>query len=225
MSWFTLESLTAAIGRAAVDGTVSKVWPGSPGPSRSSFDDIGMLPFGQAAAEALYRLVDATYERRSPAVTSNIDPSGCDTVMPKTLATAAVDRFLHHAHVLITEGTSLRLAEATTGRGGDPLNLTARGTSADRGQGDERSASGEIYCPPTGKYHCPLTLSHTSGVGPTLDAASAALHRRARWRRAIVAPRAVMMAPCFVTYARRTVPQKSTAVGYAIGAIECCATP
>ena len=73
------------------------------------------------AAEAFYRLVDATYERRSLAVTSNIHPSGYDTIMPKTLATAAVDRLLHHAHVIITEGTSLRLAEATTGRGVIPL--------------------------------------------------------------------------------------------------------
>ena len=64
---------------------------------------------------------NATYERRSLAVTSNIHPSGYDTIMPKTLATAAVDRLLHHAHVIITEGTSLRLAEATTGRGVIPL--------------------------------------------------------------------------------------------------------
>ncbi|WP_395705079.1 ATP-binding protein [Rhodococcus ruber] len=84
-------------------------------------DDIGMLPSGQAAAEAFYRLVDAAYERRSVAVTSNLHPSGFDTIMPKTLATAAVDRLLHHAHVVITEGTSLRLSEATAGRGVVPL--------------------------------------------------------------------------------------------------------
>jgi DNA replication protein DnaC len=35
--------------------------------------------------------------------------------MPKTLATATVDRLLHHAHVILTEGTSLRLTEATAG--------------------------------------------------------------------------------------------------------------
>ncbi len=71
-------------------------------------DDIGMLPAGQATAEALYRLIDAAYERRSVAVTSNLHPSGFDTIMPKTLATATVDRLLHHAHIVITEGTSLR---------------------------------------------------------------------------------------------------------------------
>ena len=41
--------------------------------------------------------------------------------MPKTLATATVDRLLHHAHLVTTEGTSLRLAEATTGKGVIPL--------------------------------------------------------------------------------------------------------
>jgi hypothetical protein len=52
------------------------------------------------------RIVDAAYERRSVALTSNLHPSGFDTIMPETLATATVDktasqraRRLHHAHV------------------------------------------------------------------------------------------------------------------------------
>ncbi|WP_298592182.1 IS21-like element helper ATPase IstB [uncultured Kocuria sp.] len=122
VSWFTLESLTAAIGRAAVDGSIGKTIARITRAELIVVDDIGMLPSGQAAAEAFYRLVDATYERRSLAVTSNIHPAGFDTIMPKTLATAAVDRLLHHAHVIITEGTSLRLTEATAGRGVVPLN-------------------------------------------------------------------------------------------------------
>lgn len=121
VSWFTLESLTAAIGRAAVDGSITKTITRITRAELIVVDDIGMLPSGQAAAEAFYRLVDAAYERRSVAVTSNLHPSGFDTIMPKTLATAAVDRLLHHAHVVITEGTSLRLSEATAGRGVMPL--------------------------------------------------------------------------------------------------------
>ena len=121
VSWFTLESLTAAISRAAADGSISKTIARITRAELIVVDDIGMLPSGQAAAEAFYRLVDAAYERRSLAVTSNIHPAGFDTIMPKTLATAAVDRLLHHAHVVVTEGTSLRLAEATGGRGVVPL--------------------------------------------------------------------------------------------------------
>jgi hypothetical protein len=41
--------------------------------------------------------------------------------MLTTLATAAVDRLLHHAHVVITEGSSHWLAGATAGKGVLPL--------------------------------------------------------------------------------------------------------
>lgn len=121
VAWFTLESLTATVGRAAVDGTVAKTIARITRADLIVVDDIGMLPAGQAAGEAFYRLVDAAYERRSVAVTSNLHPSGFDTIMPKTLATASVDRLLHHAHVIITEGTSLRLVDATNGTGVKPL--------------------------------------------------------------------------------------------------------
>lgn len=38
-----------------------------------------------------------------------------------TLTIATVDRILHHAHVITTEDTSMRLSEATAGRGVIPL--------------------------------------------------------------------------------------------------------
>ncbi len=37
--------------------------------------------------------------------------------MPKTIAYATVDRLLHHAHVVITNGDSIRLIQATRGKG------------------------------------------------------------------------------------------------------------
>jgi DNA replication protein DnaC len=40
--------------------------------------------------------------------------------MPKTLATATVDRLLHHAHIVVTQGDSFRLTEATAGKGCSP---------------------------------------------------------------------------------------------------------
>jgi len=74
------------------------------------------------AADALFRVVDAAYEKRSSAINSNIHPSGFDELMPKTMATATVDRLLHHAHVIITDGQeSYRLAQATAGKGVKPL--------------------------------------------------------------------------------------------------------
>lgn len=121
VAWFSLESLTATIGRSKVDGSTGRVVARICRSELIVVDDIGMLPAGQEAAEAFYRVVDAAYERRSVAVTSNLHPSGFDTIMPKTLATATVDRLLHHAHVVLTEGASYRLAEATAGKGVVPL--------------------------------------------------------------------------------------------------------
>jgi hypothetical protein len=56
-----------------------------------------MLPVAADAAEALFRVVDAAYEKRPIALTGNIYPAGFDELMPKTLAAATVDRLLHHA--------------------------------------------------------------------------------------------------------------------------------
>jgi len=122
VAWFTLESLTATVGKAKVDGTVARAVSRICGCDLIVVDDIGMLPAGQDAAEAFYRVIDAAYERRSIAVTSNIHPSGFDSIMPKTLATATVDRLLHHAHLVATTGDSHRLAEALAGKGVIPLN-------------------------------------------------------------------------------------------------------
>ena len=117
VAWFTLESLTAAIGRASADGSVARTIARISRADLIVVDDIGMLPAGQAAAEAFYRVVDAAYERRSIAVTSNLHPSGFDTIMPKTLATATVDRLLHHAHIVAHRGHRLACPRPPPARG------------------------------------------------------------------------------------------------------------
>jgi DNA replication protein DnaC len=117
VAWFTLEALAGTLGRAKADGSVARTVARICRVDLIVVDDIGMLPVGQDAAEAFYRIVDAAYERRSLAVTSNIHPSGFDTIMPKTLATATVDRLLHHAHLVATQGESHRLQQALAGKG------------------------------------------------------------------------------------------------------------
>ena len=121
VAWFSLETLTATVSRAKVDASVQRVVARICRADLIAIDDIGNLPAGQEAAEAFYRVVDAAYEKRSLAVTSNLHPAGFDTIMPKALATPAVDRLLHHAHLILTEATSHRLAEAAAGKGVKPL--------------------------------------------------------------------------------------------------------
>ena len=83
VAWFTLETLTAAIGRAKADGSIARTVTRICRSDLIVVDDIGMLPAGQDAAEAFYRITDAAYERRSLIVTSNIHPSGSTRSCPR----------------------------------------------------------------------------------------------------------------------------------------------
>ena len=122
VAWFTLEQIGILVRAHRADDSLGKAVAKIVRAELVVIVGVGLLPVGADAAEGLYRIVEAAYERRSVAVSSNLHPSGFDELMPKTLATATVDRLLHHAHVLITEGQdSYRLAQATAGKGVKPL--------------------------------------------------------------------------------------------------------
>jgi len=122
VAWFTLEHLGVLVRAHRTDDTVTKAVARILRADLVVVDDIGLLPVSHDAAEGLYRIVDAAYEKRSIALSSNLHPSGFDELMPKTLATATVDRLLHHPHVCQTSGDSIRLTQALTGKGVNPLN-------------------------------------------------------------------------------------------------------
>jgi DNA replication protein DnaC len=121
VAWFSIEDLGALIRRHRVDDTVSKAFAALAAVQLTVVDDIGLLPISADATEGLYRLVDAAYERRSLALSTNLHPSGFDQLMDKTIASALVDRLMHHAHLIVTEGESVRLADALSGKGVVPL--------------------------------------------------------------------------------------------------------
>ena len=121
VAWFTLEDLGALLRRHRADDTVTKAIARVLRADLIVVDDIGLLPVAADAAEGLYRLVDAGYEKRSIAISSNLHPAAFDELMPKTLATATVDRLLHHAHICQTTGDSVRLTQALAGQGVNPL--------------------------------------------------------------------------------------------------------
>jgi len=121
VAWFSLEHLGALVRRHRADDTVTKAIGRILRADLIEVDDIGLLSVGADAAEGLYRLVDAAYEKRSIALSSNLHPAGFDELMPKTMATATVDRLLHHAHVCQTSGESVRLTQAMAGKGVNAL--------------------------------------------------------------------------------------------------------
>ena len=120
-TWTTLEGLGQLVRRHRVDDSVAKAIGRLLRTDLIVVDGIGLLPAGADAAEAFYRLIDAAYETRSLAVSSNVHPASFDELMPATLAAAGVERLLHHAHVILTDGDSYRQAEAIAGKGVTPL--------------------------------------------------------------------------------------------------------
>ena len=121
VTWFSLEALGALVRRHRADDTTGRAIKRIMRADVIVIDDIGLLPVANETAEALYRVVDAAYEKRSIALSSNLHPAGFDELMPKTIANATVDRLMHHAHVVLTAGDSIRLTQATAGKGVTPL--------------------------------------------------------------------------------------------------------
>ncbi|MCA4761195.1 ATP-binding protein [Mycobacterium sp. SMC-2] len=122
VAWFTLEQIGVLVRAHRADDSLGKAVAKIVRAELVVIDDVGLLPVGADAAEGLYRIVEAAYERKSVAISSNLHPSGFDELMPKTLATATVDRLLHHAHLCQTSGDSVRLAQALHGKGVKPLS-------------------------------------------------------------------------------------------------------
>ena len=73
-------------------------------------DEIGYLTVGAAAGNLIFQLVNARYERGAMILTSNRGFSEwADVFGDPVVATALLDRLLHHAVVIHIEGASYRL--------------------------------------------------------------------------------------------------------------------
>jgi DNA replication protein DnaC len=75
-------------------------------------DEFGVWPYDRLAATALFTLISARYERGSIVLTSNKGFAEWGEVLgDAVIATAILDRLLHHSHVLNIRGDSYRLRE------------------------------------------------------------------------------------------------------------------
>ncbi len=75
-------------------------------------DEIGYLPVGSGGGNLFFQLVNACYERCAMIMTSNRGfGEWADIFGDSVVATALLDRLLHHAVVIPIEGNSYRLRE------------------------------------------------------------------------------------------------------------------
>lgn len=75
-------------------------------------DEIGYLPIGSGGGNLFFQLINACYERCAMIMTSNRGFGDWAEIFGDTVvATALLDRLLHHAIVIPIEGNSYRLRE------------------------------------------------------------------------------------------------------------------
>ena len=78
-------------------------------------DEVGYLPFEQDAANLFFQLVSSRYEHASLILTSNLPFARWGDVFgDQVVASAMIDRIVHHAEVVTLKGSSYRLKHAQT---------------------------------------------------------------------------------------------------------------
>jgi DNA replication protein DnaC len=98
--------------KAQADGRLEEKLTRYAKPKLLIIDEFGYLPLEPHAAHLFFALVSRRYERGSNLVTSNRSVSEWGIVLnDQVVATAILDRLLHHSHVLTIRGDSYRLRE------------------------------------------------------------------------------------------------------------------
>lgn len=100
-------SLVRHLARAHAEGRLEEKLIRFTNPKLLIVDELGYLPF---KANAAHLFVSRRYERGSPQVTSNRSVAECGGVFgDAVVATAILNRLLHHSHVITIRGDSYRL--------------------------------------------------------------------------------------------------------------------
>lgn len=82
-------------------------------------DEMGFAPLDDTGAQLLFRFIAAAYERRSIGLASHWAFDQWGRFLPEhTTAVSMLDRLLHHASVVITDGESHRMRQARSRNGG-----------------------------------------------------------------------------------------------------------
>lgn len=78
-------------------------------------DEVGYLPIDQHGADLLFQVISQRYERGSILLTTNKPFKQWSAIFnhDSTLASAVLDRLLHHADTVVIEGPSYRMKDQT----------------------------------------------------------------------------------------------------------------
>ena len=104
--------LIAALGKALAEGRLDEKLKFYTTPRLLIIDEIGYLPIDRTGANLFFQLISRRYERGPMILTSNQSFGAWGDVFgDRVIATAILDRLLHHAVTLNIRGNSYRLKE------------------------------------------------------------------------------------------------------------------
>jgi DNA replication protein DnaC len=113
--YFTAAELVETLYPGLADNSVGKVIDTLLRNDVVLVDELGFAPLDDTGAQLLFRFVAAAYERRALGVASHWPFEQWGRFLPEHVtATSLLDRLLHHATVVVTEGESFRMREART---------------------------------------------------------------------------------------------------------------
>ncbi len=105
----TAHHMFSQLRAARADGTYDRQLARFVSPRLLILDDLGLRPLEHDEPMDLYEVIRQRYERSSTILTSNRDVQEWYPLFGDALlASAAMDRLLHHSHVLVLEGDSFR---------------------------------------------------------------------------------------------------------------------
>ena len=121
VKYFTAADLVETLFKGLADNSVGKVIDTLLRADLIICDEMGFAPLDDTGAQLLFRFVAAAYERRSLAVASHWSFDQWGRFLPEhTTAVSMLDRLLHHASVVITDGESHRMRQAKNRTGAAP---------------------------------------------------------------------------------------------------------
>jgi DNA replication protein DnaC len=104
-----------ALTTAQINGTLDKKLREYVRPQLLLLDELGYLPIDKRGADLMFQVVAARYEAGSIVITTNrkFREWGKIFDVDNTLATAMIDRLMHHGEAIVIEGKSYRTNDDT----------------------------------------------------------------------------------------------------------------
>lgn len=104
-----INSLTGARATHQLDRAIKKYVS----PRLLIMDEVGYLPIDKVGADLLFQVISQRYEKGSIVLTTNLTFKRWARIFnnDSTLASAVLDRLLHHAHTVTIQGRSYRMKD------------------------------------------------------------------------------------------------------------------